>query len=119
MRREQCISLILAITWLSSSLLIIGAEPEVLGPDKWPENIDVAADMFISRLPSKDQELIRVTKKNDLVQYHHGWGTSIRNEYGLWRGNQKLIMSACGGNLCHPDDASMNIIETVWQRLQK
>lgn len=32
-------------------------------------------------------------------------------------GNDKLILSACG-RPCHPDDASMKIIEALWQALQ-
>lgn len=40
----------------------------------------------------------------------------IRNAYGLWGGNQELIISACGGR-GQPDDASMRIIEAVWRRL--
>ncbi|WP_456753598.1 DUF6794 domain-containing protein [Bradyrhizobium sp. USDA 4461] len=47
-----------------------------------------------------------------------GFGTWIRNRYGLWRGNDKLILSACGFR-CHPEDASMKIIEAVWQAQHK
>jgi hypothetical protein len=74
--------------------------------------------MIISRLPEKDRLLIKNTAKENLIQYHHGWGTSIRNYYGLWRGNKNLLVSACG-EPCHPDDASMKIIEAVWKELQK
>jgi hypothetical protein len=41
----------------------------------------------------------------------------IRNRYGLWRGNDKLILSACG-QPCHPDDASMKIIEAIWEEFR-
>jgi hypothetical protein len=63
-----------------------------------------------------DRTRIRDTKKEDLISFHHGWGTGIRDEFGLWRGNTNL-MTACHAD--HPDDASMVIIEAVWQKLQK
>jgi len=69
-------------------------------------------------MSEKDKELVRKTKGGDLIMFHHGWGTGIRNYYGLWRGNQKLITSACGMP-CHPDDASMIIIRAVWQKSYK
>ena len=50
---------------------------------------------------------------DDLILFHHGCGTYIRNRYNLW-GNQALV-KATGKE--HPDDASMVIIKAVWQSL--
>ncbi|MPN26099.1 hypothetical protein SDC9_173523 [bioreactor metagenome] len=119
MRYNQRIALLLTVLWLCCSSLVVADETEVLGPGKWPETVDAAVQMIISRLPEKDQALIKGTKKEDLIQYHHGWGTGIRNYYGLWRGNRKLLLSACDEKPCLPDDASTKIIEAVWERLQK
>ena len=93
------------------------AEPEGLGPDKWPTTVQDTVKDILSRMSEKDKELVRNTKRGDLIMFHHGWGTGIRNYYGLWRGNQKLIESACGRS-CHPDDASMVIIRAVWRELK-
>ena len=93
------------------------AEPEGLGPDKWPTTVQDSVKDILSRMSEKDKELVRNTKRGDLIMFHHGWGTGIRNYYGLWRGNQKLIESACGRS-CHPDDASMVIIRAVWRELK-
>jgi hypothetical protein len=96
----------------------LAADEDVLPPSKWPISVsDTVADI-LSRMPEQDKERLRTTKKEDLIRYHHGWGTGIRNYYGLWRGNDKLIASACG-KPCHPDDASMLIIEAVWAALRK
>jgi hypothetical protein len=94
------------------------AEDELLGPDKWPTSVAEAVSDIVRRLPEKDKERIRSTKKEDLIKFHHGWGTGIRNYYGLRRGNNKLIVSACG-KPCDPDEASMVIIRAVWTALQK
>ena len=93
-------------------------EDDVLPPDRWPTTMSDVVSDILRRLPEKDKQLVKTTKKEDLIRFHHGWGTGIRNYYGLWRGNSKLIASACG-KPCHPDDASMVIIETVWATLQK
>jgi len=52
--------------------------------------------------------------KADLIMCHHGWGTAIRNEYGLWRGNTPLLKDTGSDD---PDDASMVIMEVVWEKL--
>jgi hypothetical protein len=84
------------------------AETEGLGPNKWPITVQDTVKDILSRMSEKDKELVRNTKGGDLIMFHHGWGTGIRNYYGLWRSNQKLIESACGMP-CQPDDASMII----------
>jgi len=60
----------------------------------------------------KDKEIIKNAPKEDLIRFHHAWGTGMRNEFGLWGGNKELLAS-CGSTDMHPDDASMVIIEAV------
>ena len=75
-----------------------------------------AVDMILERLSREDRERVKGTPREDLGRFHHGWGTGIRNEFGLWRGNDALLAD-CGGGM--PDDCSMVIIEAVWERLQR
>jgi hypothetical protein len=76
----------------------------------------VVADV-VANLDGESLALLRRTAKADLIQFHHGWGTVIRNQYGFWS-NEALIRSCArhagrdGG--MHPDDASMVVIEGVW-----
>ena len=67
-------------------------------------------------MSAEDKEFVRNTKKGDLIKFHHGWGTGIRNEFGLW-GLNNVLLEDTGER--HPDDASMVIIEAVWKELQK
>jgi hypothetical protein len=83
--------------------------------NEWPKTLEEAADLILSRLRDKDKTVLRNTKKDDLIMYHHGWGMGIRNEFGLWQGNQALLKS-CGCS--HPDDCSMRIMERVWEKLR-
>ncbi len=94
------------------------AQEDLLGPDTWPTTVDSVVTDLIARLSPQDKERIQNTPRKDLILFHHGWGTGIRNYYGLWRGNRQLIESACG-KPCHPDDASQIIIEKVWETLRK
>ena len=86
--------------------------------NKLPRTVSDAVSIILSEMSEDDRRLIKNTKKDDLIRFHHGWGTGIRNEFGLWCDNEKLIESACGKG-CHPDDASMVIIEAVWEELQQ
>jgi hypothetical protein len=83
-----------------------------------PTTFEAVVRDIIAGLSPEDRARIKTTSKPDLIKFHHGWGTSIRNRYGLWQSNSKLVHAACG-RPCHPDDASMIIIEAVWQELQK
>ena len=91
---------------------------ELLGPDNWPITVDKAVQDLLLRLPFFEKSKIKQTKKEDTISLYLDLGTQVRNRYGLWRGNDKLIFSACGFH-CHPDDAAMKIIEAVRQKLQK
>lgn len=89
---------------------------ETLVRASWPSTLDQAVARLIDDMDDADKKMVRDTKKGDLILFHHGWGTGIRNEFGLWRGNTNLLAD-CHAE--HPDDASMVIIEAVWRRLQK
>jgi len=82
----------------------------------WPKTVDEAVTRLVASLSDKDKIEVRDTPKKELWRFHSYWGMGIRNEFGLWRGNTNLMAD------CHtqePDDASMIIIEAVWQKLQK
>lgn len=85
-------------------------------PDDWPTTLEAATADIIGGMSEADKKTVRETKKGDLILFHHGWGTGIRNSFGLWQGN-KALLKACGGG--HPDDASMVIIESVWKTLRQ
>lgn len=81
----------------------------------WSTTLDEAVARILDQMKDEDKAVVRATPRDELIRFHHGWGTGIRNTFGLWGGNHALL-AACGGG--HPDDASMVIIEAVWDRLQ-
>jgi len=104
-----------------AALLACSLSPVCAGDEtkKWPSSLDAAVSSLVAELSDKSIKTLCQTKKQDLIWYHFGWGTYIRNSFGLWGGNEGLLRSACGGKSCHPDDASMIIIEHVWENLQE
>jgi len=58
-----------------------------------------------------DPQVIREMKsgtENDMVRYHHGLGTRLRNTWDLWTGS-RLSRHLNGLGLKHPDDISAAI----------
>jgi hypothetical protein len=103
-----------------SVVLLLGvgcrsSQPTASARQDWPQTVDAAATRILATMKDADKQRVRATKKEDLIRFHHGWGTGIRNDFGLWAGNKDL-MADC--HAAHPDDASMVIIEAVWRRLQ-
>jgi len=100
-----------------------GERPQPFPPSRplesfWPRTVETAAEYVLGNLNAESKANIRATPREDLILFHHGWGTGLRNELGLWRGNDALLKS-CGGEASDPDACSMQIIERVWERLQK
>lgn len=85
---------------------------------------------------------IAAMDRDDLIDLHHGFGTYIRNEYGLWGGMYKrvfwkfwcpnfsnlrfhnfLLTASCirhfQGDVLVPDDASTVIIKALWKNLKE
>jgi len=109
---------VILISLVSLVCLPVTGDERTIQDENWPATLDEAVAVIVGGLSAENRELVRQTEYEDLIQYHHGWGTDIRNKFGLWRGNEALMLSACGRQ-CHPDTASMRIIEAVWLELQK
>lgn len=97
-----------------------------MNPD-WPSTLTEAVDRLMSTMRVEDLATLRDTPEGNLIQYHFSLGVHIRNEFGLWQGNDELLRSCCAEiddpwlreiATNNPDKASGVIIEALWQRLQ-
>ncbi len=86
--------------------------PDEPPPADWPSTVDEAAEKLVNGIDAESMATRLATERSDLIQYHHGWGTSIRNSFGLWGGNDALRKSC---DEPHPDDCAMVIIEATWE----
>jgi alkyl hydroperoxide reductase subunit AhpC len=81
-----------------------------------PKDLD---DCFIELKKMLHPTLISEMKNNteeDMIEYHHGLGTWIRNNWALWAGSH---LSKYFNNLgiYHPDDMSGIILKSFWRHL--
>ncbi len=81
----------------------------------YPVTVGEAVCELIARLSAKDKTFIASLKESDLITLHHTLGRCIRNEFGLWEGNQKLLKSC---RRKHPDNASSVILASLWKKFQ-
>ena len=59
---------------------------------------------------------MREGSEKNMVLYHHGLGTGLRNGWGLWKGSRlSKYFNEIG--LVHPDDMSGVILTSFWRRL--
>lgn len=98
----------------------------------WPRSVEQAVDWLIAMMePEQKIQVAELTKEN-LVDLQYGLGAAIRNEFGLWSDNQDLLDDClllthsplyardAGDSAVvriHPDDASIVILEALWDRL--
>ena len=81
----------------------------------WPETVDEAVDQLLVELSDENKATIHGMKREDMMRLHFGLGGWIRNNFGLWAGNEELLRST---GKTHPDDASGVILDALWERLQ-
>jgi hypothetical protein len=90
-------------------------------PAAWPRTCQPAIDRVVGDLGTTDKARLRRVDRNDLSVLHHGRGTGIRNDFGLWGGNVARAED-CNRRLGrqgdpkdrHPDSISMPIVAQVW-----
>jgi hypothetical protein len=59
---------------------------------------------------------IRLKSEKDMIEYHHGFGTWLRNNWGLWAGS-RLAQYFRQLGISHPDDMSGVILTSFWRHL--
>jgi hypothetical protein len=116
--RHHRIALIATALFFATNAAASDDRQDMLGPENWPTTVEDTVRDLLPRLSMAEKLRIKLTTEENIISLYFDLGVGIRNRYGLWRGNDKLIFSACR-SLCHPDEASMKIIAAVWQELHK
>lgn len=96
--------------------------------------IDQVVEYIISNIHPTDLNYIKTMKKDELIILHHTLGRHIRNTFELWgEKGQWIIKETCNCDnkviadrlsnigieisLEHADEASMILIEKIWEKL--
>ena len=91
-------------------------------PSEPPITVKESVERLITGLSLKDKTTIANMAEIELGTLHLNLGEYIRNEFGLWSGNEDLIKSCCrlAGNVnIHQDEASSVIIKEFWKQLRE
>ncbi|MBN2363861.1 hypothetical protein JXL83_06995 [candidate division WOR-3 bacterium] len=67
-------------------------------------------------LPEETIDKMSEGKESEMINYHHGLGTWIRNNWGLWS-DSRLADYFNSLGILHPDDMSSIILDSFWKRL--
>ncbi|HLG28286.1 MAG TPA: DUF6794 domain-containing protein [Paenisporosarcina sp.] len=78
-----------------------------------PTNLDECFEALLRIAHPEDIETIKAGSEDDMCQYHHGIGTWIRNNWGLWHGGPLQDYFKQMG-LWHADDMSGLILQSFW-----
>lgn len=81
----------------------------------FPTTLSETVAILTAELAERDRIVIAGTLDEDLVRFHHGLGTYVRNRFGLW-GPNPALRAAC--KVSHPDDASAVILRALRDHLR-
>ena len=87
----------------------------LVATDAWHPQVNGVVQT-LTMMSTETKKSLRATPMSDLIKFHGTLGATIRDSFGLWKGNRALLTDC---NAKNPDEASMVIIEEVWARLQK
>lgn len=63
-------------------------------------------------------QFFKDSKRDDMIQLHHSFGRYIRNKYDLWsRTWVPDLIDGVDYSKEHPDAISMDIIESIWDKI--
>lgn len=82
-----------------------------------PSTLDEAIIQLKTKLSEDDLNLIKNGSEADLAMLHHGFGTGLRNSWGLWSGSSLSRWFNQKG-IDHPDDMSGIIILSLYRDLR-
>lgn len=75
-----------------------------------PKTLQEAVDLLLSNFTEEDR---RILKLHGATMLHHGFGTALRNGWGLWTGSRLAEHFKDVYGIGHPDDMSAMILDCV------
>lgn len=93
----------------------------MFNPHKLPQTVEEAVNHLLADISLNNEIYLSTMKEEDLADCHFSLCHYIRNELGLWAGNDALMESCrliSGNQTIHVDDASMVIVKELWKKLK-
>jgi hypothetical protein len=79
-----------------------------------PENLDQALDELPRVVGAANVDQF---ERHDPIEFHHGFGTALRNCWGLWAGGDGLASWFAEQGITHPDDMSSIVLTSFHRKL--
>lgn len=96
--------------------VLSGYAPTTITDRNLPSTLDEAIIQLKRTLSEEDLNHIKNGSEDDLALLHHGFGTGLRNSWGLWSGSS-LSQWFNKKGIDHPDDMSGIIILSLYRDL--
>ena len=89
---------------------------------KWPETVEEAVEFMEKHLPLDHRVHLSRMDEEELADIQLSIGSWVRETFGLWQGNEKLLKSIeafAGRKIGSADEASSAIVGVLVQRLRR
>ena len=87
--------------------------------DEMPGTVVEAVSCLADTLPAESLDQLMALAEGDLINTHFGLGMHIRNHFGLWDRESRIMQDAKQRlNITHEDDVSAEIIRLLWEQLR-
>lgn len=87
----------------------------IIANSNLPATVEQAVRALLGLVPLAEQAKIAAMSEADLSMFHFGLGQWIRNHFGLWSGNDRLLHDASQPD---PDNAGDVIVRMFWMQLR-
>lgn len=87
-----------------------------------PQTVEEAVDKLLSKLSLRDKAMIANIPEDNLIDLYKSLQDNIQNEVRFWLNNESLLESCrslSGDKNLNEHRASLTIIKTLWDKLQK
>ena len=89
---------------------------------QYPKTVAEAVEILHASMSLNQEFLLATMDEVDLFDLHMSLGHQIRDDFGLWTGNDALMASCrsvSGNPDLHVDDASMVIVKALWEKIKE
>lgn len=85
-----------------------------------PTTLEEAVDQVIHTMtPAQIAEIRKETEDKFMASVHHGYGTALRNAWGLWFQETEIAKWFQARNVVHADDRSGIILTCVYREIHQ
>jgi len=90
--------------------------------NQYPKTVAEAVEILHANMSLNEECMLAYMDEVDLYDLHLSLGHDIRDDFGLWAGNEALMESCrvmADKQDLHIDDASMVIVRALWITVKK